>query len=124
MKIKINNVFYGVMLDINLSNKHPERILKNDKKIAAELNYDAVEFSVQEKDFNKIEIKNNICINVFGYRNRLVFPIYISDQKIEDSVELCSIDLLILIENDKPHFVYIKDFDRFMFRKIKNKNEK
>ena len=27
------------------------------KKIAAELNYDAIEFPVQEKDFNKIEIK-------------------------------------------------------------------
>ena len=38
-------------------------------------------FHVQEKDFNKIEVKSNICINVFGYENKLVFPIYISDQK-------------------------------------------
>ena len=55
---------------INSSNKHPERILKTDKKIAEELNYDEI---------NKIEVKNNICINVFGYENRLVFPIYISN---------------------------------------------
>ena len=55
------------MLDINLLNKHPERILKNDKKIAKELNYDGIKFPVQEKYFNKIEIKNNIYINVFGY---------------------------------------------------------
>ena len=54
---------------INLLNKYPERILKNDKKIAEELNYDGIEFPIQEKDFNKIEIKNNICINVFGYEN-------------------------------------------------------
>ena len=47
---------------INPSNKYPERIKKNDKKIAEELNYDGIEFPVQEKDFNKIEIKNNICI--------------------------------------------------------------
>ena len=40
-----------------------------DKKIAEELNYDGIEFPVQEKDFNKIEIKNNIFINVFGYKN-------------------------------------------------------
>ena len=52
---------------INLLNKHPERILKNDKKIAEELNYDGIEFPVQEKDFNKIEVKNNICINVFHF---------------------------------------------------------
>ena len=69
---------------INLSNIHPERILKNGKEIAEELNCNGIEFPVQEKDFNKIEIKNNICINVFGYENKLVFPIYISDQKFED----------------------------------------
>ena len=104
---------------INPSKEHPERILKTDKKIAEELNYDGIEFPVQEKDFNKIEIKNNICINVFGYENRLVFPIYISDQKFKDSM-----DLLLLIDNDKSHYVYIKDFNRFMFHKTKNKNKK
>ena len=61
-------------------------------------------------------MKNNICINVFGYENKLVFPIYISDQKFED--------LLLLINNNKSHYVYIKDFDRFMFHKTKNKNKK
>ena len=56
---------------------------------------------------------------MFGYENRLVFPIYISDQKFKDSI-----DLLLLIDNDKSHYVYIKDFDRFMFHKTKNKNKK
>ena len=32
---------------INLLNKHPERIKKNDKKIAEELNYNGIEFPVQ-----------------------------------------------------------------------------
>ena len=74
-----------------------------------------------EKGFNKIEVKNNTCINVFGYENGLVSPTYISDQKFEDSM-----DLLLLIDNDKSHYVYIKNFDRFMFRKkkITNKNKK
>ena len=103
---------------INPSKEHPERIKKADKKIAEELDYDGIEFPVQEKDFNKIEVKNNICINVFGYENRLVFPIYVSDQKFEDSM-----DLLLLID-DKSHYVYIKDFDRFMFHKTKSKNKK
>ena len=69
---------------INPSKEHPERIFKNVKKIAEKLDYDGIEFLVQEKVFNKIEIKNNICINVFGYENGLVFPIYVSDQKFED----------------------------------------
>ena len=104
---------------INPSKEHPERIKKTDKKIAEKLDYDGIEFPVQEKDFSKIEVKNNICINVFGYEDELVFPIYVSYQKFEDSV-----DLLLLIDDDKSHYVYIKDFDRFMFHKTKNKNKK
>ena len=52
---------------IDPSKEYPERINKTDKKIAEELNYDEFEFPLQEKGFNKIEVKNNICINVFGY---------------------------------------------------------
>ena len=69
---------------------------------------------MQEKDFSKIEVKTNICINVFGYEDELVFPIYISDQKFKDSM-----DLLLLIDGDKSHYVYIEDFERFMFHKTK-----
>ena len=74
---------------------------------------------MQEKDFNKIEVKNNKSINVFSYENGLVFPIYVLDKKFEDSI-----DLLLLIDNDKSHYVHIKDFDRFMLHKTKNKNKK
>ena len=74
---------------------------------------------MQEKNFTKIEVKNNICINVFGYENELLFPIYLSDQKFEDSM-----NLLLLIDDDESHYVYIKDFNRFMFHKTKNKNKK
>ena len=78
-----------------------------------------IEFPVQEKNFTKIEMKNNICINVFGYENELLSPIYLSDQKFEDSM-----NLLLLIDDDESHYVYIKDFNRFMFHKTKNKNKK
>ena len=52
---------------------------------------------------------------MFGYENGLVFPIYLSGQKLEDSM-----NLLLLIDDDKSHYVYIKDFNRFMFHKTKN----
>ena len=32
--------------------------------------------------------------------------------------------LVLLTDDDKSHYVYIKDFDRFMFQKTKNKNKK
>ena len=49
----------------------------------------------------------------------MTFPIYISDQKSENSI-----DLLLAINEKKSHYVYIKDFNRFMFYKTKNKNKK
>ena len=74
---------------------------------------------MREKDSNKIEKKNNTCINVFGYENKLPFPIYISDRKCENSM-----DLLPVINENKSHHVYVKDFNRFLFHKTKNKNKK
>ena len=32
--------------------------------------------------------------------------------------------LLVVTDADKSYYVYIKDFDRFMFHKTKNKNKK
>ena len=92
---------------------------KTDRRIASNLNYEGIEFPVQDKDFNKIEVQNNIGINVFSYENELVYPIFISKQTFEDSI-----DLLLLIENNKSHYVYIKDFNTFMFHVTKNKNKK
>ena len=56
---------------------------------------------------------------MFGYENELVYPIFISKQTFEDST-----DLLLLIKNNKSHYVYIKDFNTFMFHKTKTKNKK
>ena len=63
--------------NINPSKEHPERIKKIWQKIAENFDHDRIEFPMQEKDFNMIEVKNNICMNVFGYENKLVFPIYV-----------------------------------------------
>ena len=64
---------YCHVRQINPTKEHPERIRKTDRKINEELDYDGIEFPVEEKDFNRIEVKNNICINVSGYENGLVF---------------------------------------------------
>ena len=89
------------MLDILILQKNIQKELKKtDKKITEKLYYDRIEFPVQEKDFNKIEVKNNICINVLDYENDLVFPIYVLDQEFEDSM-----NLLLLNDDDKSHFM-------------------
>ena len=74
---------------------------------------------MQKKDCSKIKKKNNICSNVFCYENKLVFPIYISNQKFENSM-----DLSLITDDDILHYVYINDYNRFMFHKTKTKNKK
>ena len=85
-----------------------------DKEFVNDLSYDGIELPVLEKIFSKLQTKNIICINVFCYENKLTFPIYISDQKFENSM-----DLLFIIDENKSHYVCIKDFERFMFHKTK-----
>ena len=58
---------------INPAKDHPGRITRIDRDFAKNLIYDGIEFPVQEKDFKKVELQNNICVNVFGYENKLVF---------------------------------------------------
>ena len=60
---------------------NPEEITQEDKESIIDLDYDGIEFPVQEKDFDKIKVKNNICINILASENGLVFLIYVSDQK-------------------------------------------
>ena len=122
MNIKNNDQKCFLWWDVRHINPvkiHPERIIRADKNFANDLNYDRIEFSVREKDFSKIEKKSNIYINAYCYENKLDFSIYFSDQKFEHSM-----DLLHVIDGDKSHYVYIKDFKRFMFHKAKKKNKK
>ena len=60
------------MLDINPFKEQPGKIKNVDKKITEKLDYDGTEFPIKENDFDKTGIKNNICINAFGYENGLV----------------------------------------------------
>ena len=53
---------------------------------------------------------------MFCYENKLTFPIYVSDQKFETSM-----GLLLVTNENKLHYVYVKDFNRFMFPKTKKK---
>ena len=87
---------------------YAKRVTLKDKKLVNDVDYDGIKFPVNKEDFNKTEKKNNIRINVFGYENKLTLPIYISDQKFG-----ISMDLLLVINENKLHYVHIKGFERF-----------
>ena len=62
---------------------------------------------------------NKNCVNVFCYKNKVVYPVYLSNQKFNDSIDLSLISINIV-----PHYVYIKDFNRLMFNKTKHEGKK
>ena len=56
---------------------------------------------------------------MFCYDNKLTYSVCLSDQKFESCM-----DLLLISDECKSHYVYIKDFHKFMFSKTKNKSKK
>ena len=58
---------------------------------------------------------NKINVNVFTYKDKIIYPVYLSDQSLNDVLDL------LLINN---HYALIKDFNRLMFNKNKCKNKK
>ena len=100
---------------LNLDGKKLNRITKKDREFVKELNYSVVDFL----DYGKIEVLNGICVDAFCYGNRVVYPVYLSNQCFNDSI-----DLLLISNNFVSHYVYIKDFNRLMFNKTKHKGKK
>ena len=104
---------------LNPISDHSTRIKKEDKRIADTLNYANINFPVSAKDYGKIEDQNDICIKVFSYEDKVVCPIYISKKVFDNCM-----NVLMIHEGNKSHYVYIKDFNRLMFNKTKNGNKK
>ena len=104
---------------LNLVERNPQSITRKDWELVNKLDYEGINFSVSKKDYCRIEMQNEICINAFFHDNKLTYPVYLSDQKFNDNM-----DLLLTSNEFKSHYVYIKDFDRNMFNKTKIRNKK
>ena len=100
---------------LNFNGRNLWRISREDKKIDKILIYDGIEFPVSKRYYFKIEVMNKITINVFSYEDKIIYPVYLSDQSFNNVLDLS------LVCN---HYVYIKDFNRLMVNKNKCKNKK
>ena len=103
---------------INPQNKHCDRINKKDKEIAKTLDYGGINFPMKARDYEIIDERFNINVNVFGYVNR-VFPLYVSKKSNEQEL-----NILLISNEEKSHYVFIKDFNRIMYSKTKHKDRK
>ena len=77
---------------LNPQKDHPYRIKLADREFAKGLDYSGITFPVTINQIPQIERQNNININVFGYSEKRIFPIYVSDQKNPVNMELLYID--------------------------------
>ena len=102
---------------LNPTNSHPKRIIKEDKKIASTLDYRGINFPMKARDYEIVEERFNINVNVFGYENK-VFPQYVS-RKFNKQV----LNVLLISNEEKLHYVFIKDFNRLMYSEVKTKNQ-
>ena len=86
---------------LNCEGKDLWRINEKHKKIAESLNYDGIERPVSKKDYNKIEVVNKVNINVFSYEDKIIYPVYLSDQSFNDVLDL------LLVNNHYVLKIYV-----------------
>ena len=87
---------------LNPQKKDPQRIKRDDKQYVDKLNYNGITFKVSQKQYQKIEKQNSIKINAF--KNQM--------------------NILLITEDEKKHYVLIKDFDKFMYNQSKHQHRK
>ena len=75
-------------------------------------------FPLDVNDYEKIKDRFQMQVNVFGYENK-VYPLHISKKSYHQTL-----NLLLITEKDKSHYVFIKDFNRLMFPRTKHKDKK
>ena len=95
---------------LNPVDYNPRRFTKADKDFAKRLDFKDIKFPVKIIDIHKMKRKNSIDSSVFGYENKGKCPIYVSKECEEKHV-----DLLLIGEGKKKHYVLIKYFNRFMY---------
>ena len=125
---ELRNSMKGV---INLKNKDNEcfrwchirylNLQSKDSQLIKKVNtafVDQLDYSVDVKQYNKIEKQSNINIIVFGYENKQPYPVYVWKEKFDNVM-----NLLLITDGENKHCVLIKDFIRFMFNQTKHQHK-
>ena len=102
---------------INPQNNHCHRINKKDKEIAKTLDYRGIKFPMKARDYEIIEERFNINVNIFKYEDR-VRPLYVSEKLNKQEL-----NVLLISNEEKSNYVLIKDFKRLIYSKTKHKDK-
>ena len=98
---------------------HPENGY-HYKKYVNELNLDGIEFPMKVSQIAKFERQNTaISVNVFGYEQKELFPVYITKEKKENHV-----NLLPIANNETRHYCLIRNLNRLLSSLTRRKAQK
>ena len=98
---------------------HPHRV-GHYKCYEQELNASGIEFPMKVKNISKFEKQNStISINLFGYEEKELFPVYITERKKEQHV-----NLLLILNNDTTHYCLVRNLSRLLASPTKYKCKK
>ena len=86
---------------MNNTNNHPEIINKKDNETASTLDYSGIDFPMKTHDYELVEERFEMNVNVFCYENK-VYPFYIS-KKSNTQV----LNVLLITNEEKLHYVFI-----------------
>ena len=98
---------------------HPERITKELKDQSEILDWSGLKFPVKLDQIVIFE-KNNpeISINVFGFEDRIVYPLRLSKTKRD-----VAINLLLISDGEKQHYCLIKNMSRLLSNQVTSHKE-
>ena len=105
------------LLEENPKLKNIERITESLKKKTEKFNSNGMNFPCGISDIEKFEKNNNIPINVFGYSEKEIFPLRISENFSGKHINI------LLIENGgNKHYCFIKNMSRLFSSQV-NKHD-
>ena len=110
---------WSVVRALNPVDIHPERITKELKDQSERLDWSGVKFPVKLDQIVIFEKFNpSISINVFGFEDRVVYPLRLSKRKNEQTI-----NLLLISDGEKQHYCLIKSLSRLLSSQVSGHKE-
>ena len=105
---------WSVVRALNPVDIHPERITKELKDQSERLDWSGLKFPVKLDQIVIFEKFNpSISINVFGFEDRVVYPLRLSKRKNEQTI-----NLLLISDGEKQHYCLIKSLSRLLSSQV------
>ena len=112
MFIKDEKCFvYSFLASLHPVSDYPERV-SHYVEYEHELDMTGISYPVPISQICKFEKQNNILVNVFGYEDKTILPMYVT--KIRQP--LLHMNLLFLNQGENTHYCLIRDLNQFLSR--------